>query len=185
MIPAPASNFKEVSRAPYGARGLKLHSTYTTGSKPAGRAPYGARGLKSILRMILPRTSMSRPVWGAWIEIFSTLKVPISIPGRAPYGARGLKYRTSYSSAVSTRRAPYGARGLKSVLKPGVNPIDRSRPVWGAWIEIFAQLRKRYPNFGRAPYGARGLKYGVKDEVEPVLASRPVWGAWIEMPLLP
>ena len=33
------------------------------------RAPYGARGLKSMSVRLLPELLMSRPVWGAWIEI--------------------------------------------------------------------------------------------------------------------
>ena len=58
-----------VCRAPYGARGLKLHDR-DVNEDGTRRAPYGARGLKFM--MLLRRLShilSSRPVWGAWIEI--------------------------------------------------------------------------------------------------------------------
>ena len=35
----------------------------------------------------------------------------------------------------------------------------RSRPVWGAWIEILAVTSGSSISVSRAPYGARGLKY--------------------------
>ena len=35
--------------------------------------------------------NMSRPVWGAWIEIFIQSSRCSTVSGRAPYGARGLK----------------------------------------------------------------------------------------------
>ena len=34
----------------------------------------------------------SRPVWGAWIEIIHRRPEGDKAPGRAPYGARGLKF---------------------------------------------------------------------------------------------
>ena len=55
-------------------------------------------------------------------------------------------------------RAPYGARGLKSaagLIRPGQL---RSRPVWGAWIEIEKGGLLGDRRRSRAPYGARGLK---------------------------
>ena len=56
---------------------------------------------------------LSRPVWGAWIEIILVC-VAALLSGRAPYGARGLKLAAGDSHAAgSTGRAPYGARGLK------------------------------------------------------------------------
>ena len=36
---------------------------------------------------------MSRPVWGAWIEIVPNQIAALSTARRAPYGARGLKSR--------------------------------------------------------------------------------------------
>ena len=55
-------------------------------------------------------------------------------------------------------RAPYGARGLK-LLRIGQLPQQLgSRPVWGAWIEIYA------------------LHCPITLQL-----SRPVWGAWIEI----
>ena len=42
--------------------------------KPLRRAPYGARGLKFWFVAFAFGTVLSRPVWGAWIEInLSTL----------------------------------------------------------------------------------------------------------------
>ena len=80
---------------------------------------------------------LSRPVWGAWIEIYNIFVYPRLFSSRAPYGARGLKYEAEdqQSEAVESR-APYGARGLKLVLCAGAGRGRRSRPVWGAWIEI-------------------------------------------------
>ena len=34
----------------------------------------------------------------------------------------------------------------------------KSRPVWGAWIEILGYYWRDCPCWSRAPYGARGLK---------------------------
>ena len=57
---------------------------------------------------------MSRPVWGAWIEISRCLAHCFVTVGRAPYGARGLKYvGVSQNIILLSSRAPYGARGLK------------------------------------------------------------------------
>ena len=55
-------------RAPYGARGLKLIYCKLT-QKYVSRAPYGARGLKCLVLSLLFIMLMSRPVWGAWIEM--------------------------------------------------------------------------------------------------------------------
>ena len=39
--------------------------------------------------------------------------------------------------STTRRRAPYGARGLKFVQMNIPGSIgEKSRPVWGAWIEI-------------------------------------------------
>ena len=56
-------------------------------------------------------------------------------------------------------RAPYGARGLKLYIRVPLEVVVRSRPVWGAWIEIRRILRGPIQWRRRAPYGARGLKY--------------------------
>ena len=58
---------------------------------------------------------MSRPVWGAWIEMDIKRWAAAADARRAPYGARGLKYRQEVQEKAQ-RQA--------------------SRPVWGAWIEI-------------------------------------------------
>ena len=75
---------------------------------------------------------MSRPVWGAWIEINFAVDKLLTVSGRAPYGARGLKSQVPVGLRVELSRAPYGARGLKCCCR--YYPVDRvlSRPVWGA-----------------------------------------------------
>ena len=63
-----------------------------------------------LLKLLL----LSRPVWGAWIEILGTITQTLVAQSRAPYGARGLKFAHSVT----------------------VELYEPSRPVWGAWIEI-------------------------------------------------
>ena len=58
---------------------------------------------------------LSRPVWGAWIEIVGAMLALL---------------------ATMVSRAPYGARGLKLLIGGAIGIFGRSRPVWGAWIEI-------------------------------------------------
>ena len=79
---------------------------------------------------------LSRPVWGAWIEISQDGGQPPGVCSRAPYGARGLK------------SGPAQCQGIHG----------SSRPVWGAWIEICARSTFGFAGRRRAPYGARGLK---------------------------
>ena len=79
-------------RAPYGARGLKYVFAPGSPSLYGGRAPYGARGLKSLGVVLSAILSMSRPVWGAWIEMLWLFGGRITAYSRAPYGARGLKW---------------------------------------------------------------------------------------------
>ena len=45
--------------------------------------------------------------------------------------------------------------------------VHRSRPVWGAWIEIESYVAAESLAKGRAPYGARGLK----STADPLLVS--------------
>ena len=56
---------------------------------------------------------LSRPVWGAWIEISNGSTDIAHITRRAPYGARGLKLNLMLLEKSLLSRAPYGARGLK------------------------------------------------------------------------
>ena len=79
------------SRAPHGARGLKLPKR-TLPWYRSSRAPHGARGLKRDCIRHRLQSLLSRPARGAWIETHP--------PGpdrpaacRAPHGARGLKHR--------------------------------------------------------------------------------------------
>ena len=43
--------------------------------------------------------------------------------------------------------------------------VVRSRPVWGAWIEMTTAARAALAEASRAPYGARGLKCYADDLV--------------------
>ena len=93
-------------RAPYGARGLKLLIGGAIGIFGRRRAPYGARGLKYHHPLRVEKLSLSRPVWGAWIEIgyqYEDLHLTV---GRAPYGARGLKLLIGGAIGIFGRVAP-------------------------------------------------------------------------------
>ena len=148
-------------RAPYGARGLKYLMARSGSGTSRSRAPYGARGLKSGPGgNTLHYSRMSRPVWGAWIEISTPVSTMTDIRCRAPYGARGLKL-------------PGWSR---RIWRPS------SRPVWGAWIEIGFCCVRQSLQASRAPYGARGLKLNSVGVDLEHGQSRPVWGAWIEIP---
>ena len=50
--------------------------------------------------------SMSRPVWGAWIEILGEVVTAVMTYGRAPYGARGLKWTYDPRTAAKIKVAP-------------------------------------------------------------------------------
>ena len=52
----------------------------------------------------------------------------------------------------------------------------KSRPVWGAWIEIMLDNLNAIVGFCRAPYGARGLKCQ-RREAEANNRSRAPYGA--------
>ena len=61
-------------------------------SYDARRAPHGARGLKSAgFEPVVYVLCMSRPAWGAWIEMIRPRLEPGRMWSRAPHGARGLK----------------------------------------------------------------------------------------------
>ena len=70
------------------------------------RAPYGARGLKSLWGVTDLAAQMSRPVWGAWIEMVNIPAGNLPYKGRAPYGARGLKSLGTSTSKKLCRVAP-------------------------------------------------------------------------------
>ena len=124
---------------------------------------------------------LSRPVWGAWIEIPFAAFAAYGGMGRAPYGARGLKCPRIGIHKTGHSRAPYGARGLKFSQFFGLLWAIMSRPVWGAWIEIGKSTLLTKLAYSRAPYGARGLKYTDNPNRRTTDKSRPVWGAWIEI----
>ena len=58
------------SRAPHGARGLKLLLSILIKKLLWSRAPHGARGLKWDDLAAAGRDRGSRPARGAWIEIY-------------------------------------------------------------------------------------------------------------------
>ena len=70
------------------------------------RAPYGARGLKSKDSRSAQLGGWSRPVWGAWIEIALLQSLYAYMRRRAPYGARGLKFALQQLSQNSFMVAP-------------------------------------------------------------------------------
>ena len=80
----------------------------------------------------------SRPVWGAWIEIFIMPALTGPNDRRAPYGARGLKFCLILLSALWGSRPVWGAWIEILVIIFWVCSWGSSRPVWGAWIEMDA-----------------------------------------------
>ena len=79
---------------------------------------------------------LSRPVWGAWIEIVISATI----------------------NAVFMSRPVWGAWIEISVSGLMYTDSGTSRPVWGAWIEIETVVHLEELIKGRARYGARGLK---------------------------
>ena len=59
-----------------------------------------------ILLLTITYNLVSRPVWGAWIEIERLRDLPGMPAGRAPYGARGLKCFIEYSGNITIDVAP-------------------------------------------------------------------------------
>ena len=87
--------------------------------------------------LIFRASEGSHPAWDAWIEIFFTPAISLSLLGRIPHGMRGLKYACRKPlSDISACRIPHGMRGLK-FLSPD-KPLEESasHPAWDAWIEI-------------------------------------------------
>ena len=78
---------------------------------------------------------LSRPAWGAWIEIFDN----------------GLM------TALGASRPAWGAWIEINMHVATVFP-GSSRPAWGAWIEMQTEVSAMGSLLGRAPHGARGLK---------------------------
>ena len=167
-------------RAPHGARGLKFMSCEMLRKKNKSRPAWGAW----IEIFVWPRFApapQSRPAWGAWIEITAPKSAENRLFRRAPHGARGLKSYLLGNGVTFAGRAPHGARGLKFHVDVSKKLITKSRPAWGAWIEI--QKQGFYGDFldCRAPHGARGLKLLILVLLLRLMLSRPAWGAWIEI----
>ena len=70
------------------------------------RPVWGAWIEIGVLALWLLRKVSSRPVWGAWIEMEKKKLFVIDLSGRAPYGARGLKCKTAQTLACSQGVAP-------------------------------------------------------------------------------
>ena len=119
------------------------------------RAPHGARGLK--LKLIYFRNAIlwSRSAWGAWIETPDSSFMIDAQPSRAPHGARGLKPDQIEKSTVVFSRAPHGARGLKQTRKWQDQNGQESRSAWGAWIETSVHQERLLPvASSRSAWGA-------------------------------
>ena len=74
---------------------------------------------------------LSRPVWGAWIEMVVVSMAMPSRGSRAPYGARGLKFAGRLNGNGAVGRAPYGARGLKFFELPWAARLGAVAPRMG------------------------------------------------------
>ena len=75
---------------------------------------------------------LSRPVWGAWIEMNNMLSNNEYAQSRAPYGARGLKFLLTMGILlIGGGRAPYGARGLKLLIGGAIGIFGRVAPRMG------------------------------------------------------
>ena len=76
---------------------------------------------------------LSRPVWGAWIEMLMWSILIILKFCRAPYGARGLKCQHKDPAGDTPESRPVRGAGVDMMRK---EVIYGTRPVWGAWIAI-------------------------------------------------
>ena len=162
-----------VCRAPQGARGLK-YFLWESGSPLSQSRP--ARGAWVEIKqgkdydfttLVAPRKGRvgwitwmgqlieSRPARGAWVEMQILIVKPSLENRRAPQGARGLKSRKSNNCGLSCSRAPQGARGLKFSLSSRVQPLPRSRPARGAWVEIRKSLVAKAGTLSVAPRKGR------------------------------
>ena len=83
----------------------------------------------------------------------------------------------------STKSGESNAQPSTNSIRSG-NEKNKSRPVWGAWIEMAVWTTTSESAGCRAPYGARGLKLAYWNNNSFELVSRPVWGAWIEISCL-
>ncbi len=167
------------------------------------RAPHGARGLKLLIGEVAAQQGRSRPARGAWIETRRELMVmSVALESRPARGAwietiilrrspkvfivapaRGAWIETPCCAAATVNkssRAPHGARGLKQETRHRNSQFWRSRPARGAWIETPTSKPTSKPSTRRAPHGARGLKQTIAINAFVLCKSRPARGAWIE-----
>ena len=61
---------------------------------------------------------------------------------RAPYGARGLKYGGHGEDAEAGKSRPVWGAWIEISTGGGLDAMTRSRPVWGAWIEIVSEVNQ-------------------------------------------
>ena len=115
----------------------------------------------------------SRPVWGAWIEIFALLYRGRTPVGRAPYGARGLKCIGVNLLCILLLSRPVWGAWIEIRETRLSREKAESRPVWGAWIEIGMFDAVQALIGSRAPYGARGLKFSLSWVASLVLRRAP------------
>ena len=100
------------------------------------RSPHGERGLKFIA-MVMLHDGVSRSPHGERGLKWCRPAPKREHQRRSPHGERGLKLLSLSASDGGLGRSPHGERGLKSEpLKEQVQPVARSLPSRGAWIEI-------------------------------------------------
>ena len=165
------------------------------------RAPHGARGLKWSCVDYLNKIALSRPAWGAWIEMSSRFVPILPVSSRPAWGAwieismragasgEGCTSRPAWGAWIeiesftktlleSGRRAPHGARGLKSYKNYGFTlTVTNSRAPHGArGLKLFEADYSQL-ELSRAPHGARGLKLNLANMTSGSSSGRAPHGA--------
>ena len=193
-----------MSRAPHGARGLKFFRQEKNRyglERLVVAAPVavGANAEKMYVGVMLQRDPQTQRLY---LHDAVAEKEPASQTGghlstTGPGGSESELYATTIlrntlnvkknNEGSSTRRTLHAdvtqsTKSGESNAQPSTNSIrsgnekNKSRPVWGAWIEIMPPAARRRRNPSRAPYGARGLKLiGIKGIG--LAASRAQYGA--------
>ena len=129
-----------------------------------------------------PRSGLSLPVRGAWIEIIKTADACRvrckSLPVRGAWiEIRRMRLTVCFPSSLPVRGA-----WIEIPCPIALFLRLMSLPVRGAWIEIRSCCKSgAYPDHGRSPCGERGLKYAFIPPYFFTSASLPVRGAWIEI----
>ena len=173
-------------RAPYGARGLKFFRQEKNRyglERLVVAAPVavGANAEKMYVGVMLQRDPQTQRLY---LHDAVAEKEPASQTGghlstTGPGGSESELYTTNIlrndlnvkknNEGSSTRRTLHAdvtqsTKSGESNAQPSTNSIrsgnekNKSRPVWGAWIEICITALGCCGDARRAPYGARGLK---------------------------